>query len=86
MQIFQNEINDGIADQISASASIAYASVAEPYTGSNTNTLKGIKTIASIDDSDLYYVQSILVSSSWNKKTNIKELAENGFNFNPLST
>jgi hypothetical protein len=76
MQIFQNEINDGIADQISASASIAYASVAEPYTGSNTNTLKGIKTIASIDDSDLYYVQSILVSSSWNKNDDIFDKAE----------
>ena len=76
MQIFQNEINDGIADQISASASIAYASVAEPYTGSNTNTLKDIKTIASIDDSDLYYVQSILVSSSWNKNDDIFDKAE----------
>ena len=76
MQIFQNELDDGLAEQISASASIAYASVAEPYTGSNSSSLKNLKTTASIDDSDLYYVQSILVSSSWNKNDDIFDKAE----------
>jgi hypothetical protein len=77
MQIFQNEINDGLAEQISASASIAYASVAEPCGSSDVNNkFKEIKTLASINDNDLYYVQSILVSSSWNKNDDIFDKAE----------
>jgi hypothetical protein len=70
MQIFQQERDDGLEAKISSSASISYASVAEPCLLNNTE-LKNIKSFASLVDSDLYYVQSILVSSSWNKNDDI---------------
>lgn len=74
MQIFEQEQIDGIAEKILASASISYASEAEPC--SATSALKHIKSLASIEDSDLYYVQSILVSSSWNKNDDIFDKEE----------
>ena len=69
MQIFQQEYDDGIADAIKASASISYASALEPC----DKTIKSntFKALASMQDSDLYYTQSILVSSSWNKNDDI---------------
>ena len=70
MQIFAAEIHDGIAEKICASASVSYASLAEPCEVSKSNKLKN-KTIASLHDNDLYYVQSILVSSAWNKNDDI---------------
>lgn len=70
MQIFQQEYDDGLEAKISSSASISYASIAEPCLLNNTQ-LKNIKSFASLIDSDLYYVQSILVSSSWNKNDDI---------------
>jgi len=74
MHIFEQEKLDGIAEKIIASASVSYASVAEPC--SATSSLRRIKSLASIDDSDLYYVQSILVSSSWNKNDDIFDKEE----------
>jgi hypothetical protein len=75
MKIFAQEIEDGLEAKISTSASICYASVAEPCL---TDVLKRkeFKTLASLNDSDLYYVQSILVSSSWNKNDDIFDKAE----------
>jgi hypothetical protein len=75
MKIFAQEIADGLEAKISTSASICYASVAEPCL---TDVLKRkeFKTLASLNDSDLYYVQSILVSSSWNKNDDIFDKAE----------
>jgi hypothetical protein len=70
MQIFQQERDDGLEVKISSSASISYASIAEPCLLNNAE-LKNIKSFASLVDSDLYYVQSILVSSSWNKNDDI---------------
>lgn len=75
MQIFRQEIADGLEQTIKTQASISYASVAEPSTASNHN-IKNIKSIAGLQDSDLYYVQSILVSSSWNKNDDIFDKAE----------
>lgn len=76
MQIFSNEISDGLQDKITAANSIAYACVAEPCVGGSTHQLKNIKSLASFNDNDLYYVQSILVSSSWNKNDDIFDKAE----------
>jgi hypothetical protein len=70
MQIFEQEINDGLEVQLQSSASISYACVAEPSHKTNHN-VKHIKSLASLNDSDLYYVQSILVTSSWNKNDDI---------------
>jgi hypothetical protein len=79
MQIFQDEINDGLSDLLSAKAHISYASVVQPLPVSDTiNKPKTVfnKTLASVDDSDLYYTQSVLVSSSWNKNDDIFDKAE----------
>ena len=77
MHIFQQEYDDGLENLIKASASVSYASLAEHCSDNNlTNTMKHIKSIASLDDQDLYYVQSILVTSSWNKNDDIFDKTE----------
>jgi len=70
MQIFTAEREDGLEAKISSSASISYASVAEPC-HPNKSQIRKFKSLASVQDSDLYYVQSILVTSSWNKNDDI---------------
>jgi hypothetical protein len=70
MQIFQSELDDNIGELISASASISYAAALEPC-DKGSQSMGFFKALASMDDSDLYYTQSILVSSSWNKNDDI---------------
>lgn len=70
MQIFEQEIADGLEEKIKASAAISYATAATPCSQTPVD-IKHIKSLASYDDADLYYVQSILVSSSWNKNDDI---------------
>jgi hypothetical protein len=69
MQVFQQEYDDGISEIIQTNASIAYASALEPCDKAIKS--KAFKALASMQDSDLYYTQSILVSSSWNKNDDI---------------
>ncbi len=76
MHIFKQEIQDGLEPLISSSASISYACMVEPCSTSIQNNMKHIKSLASLEDSDLYYVQSILVSSSWNKNDDIFDKSE----------
>lgn len=75
MHIFEQEKIDGLADLMNTSASISYACVAEPCSLTYKKPPK-IKSIASYSDEDLYYVQSILVTSSWNKNDDIFDKAE----------
>lgn len=75
MIIYAQETDDGLADKISASHSISYASIVEPCIIKASANLRS-KISASINDSDLYYVQSILVSSSWNRNDDIFDKAE----------
>jgi hypothetical protein len=76
MQIFEQEILDGLSEQLTAKASVSYASFAEPYVNHSPIVFKDNKALAAYNDSDLYYVQSILVSSSWNKNDDIFDKAE----------
>lgn len=77
MQIFQQEYDDGIADIVRASASISYASLVEPCTDSAlSKAMSNIRSQAALEDLDLYYVQSILVTSNWNKNDDIFDRAE----------
>jgi hypothetical protein len=77
MIIYEQELEDGLSDHILASSSIAYASIAQPSDKEARNLqIKNSKTLASLSDADLYYVQSILVSSSWNKNDDIFDKAE----------
>jgi hypothetical protein len=69
MIIYQQEYDDGVADSIRTNASISYAAALEPC--DKNIKAKTFKALASMDDSDLYYTQSILVSSSWNKNDDI---------------
>lgn len=78
MIVYQQEWFDDIGDLISASTAITIASVAEPSQPSMLEKAKAnhhfsdrFQSLASYDDRDLYYVQSILVSSSWNKNDDI---------------
>ena len=75
MILFDQEIKDGLGEKIIASNSISYASIAEPCDTENTTKMSA-KISASLSDADLYYVQSILVSSSWNKNDDIFDKAE----------
>lgn len=75
MHIFEQEKIDGLADLMNTSASISYACVAEPCSLTYKKPPK-IKSIASYSDEDLYYVQSILVTSSWNKNDDIFDKTE----------
>ena len=70
MIIYDQEKLDGIENRIIETNSIAYASQVEKFDTETRPQIKH-KAFASIDDSDLYYVQSILVSSSWNKNDDI---------------
>jgi hypothetical protein len=74
MQIFKAEIEDGLEHKIQSSASFSYAASVEPC--DSTYKVKKLKSLASYDDSDLYYVQSILVSSNWNKNDDIFDSKE----------
>jgi hypothetical protein len=87
MHIYQQEWDDGIAEQVMANASIAYLAQIQPTTKQTTDLAKASfnhqlimdpesKSLASVTDEDLYYVQSILVSSSWNRNDDIFDKAE----------
>jgi hypothetical protein len=77
MEIYPQEIEDGLSQALSAKASIVYASqlVQSPVPKSRNSKIN-IKALAGIDDKDLYYTQSILVTSSWNKNDDIFDKAE----------
>jgi hypothetical protein len=79
MLIYQSEKDDNLEEQLSAKACVTYASIAFPCV--NTTEIKLDKTklsqsLASLNDNDLYYVQSILVSSNWNKNDDIFDKKE----------
>ena len=74
MIIYPQETDDGLAGKITASTTISYASIVEP-SEVEQNQIK-TKTLAAVDDADLYYVQSILVSSSWNRNDDVFDRAE----------
>ena len=76
MHIFDQEKIDGLEAQLSSSASISYACIAEPIEHKSEDIKKNIHSLASFSDDDLYYVQSILVSSSWNKNDDIFDKKE----------
>lgn len=70
--IFEQEIADGLEHLLATSASISYANLAAPCSRTEQSSLKDkVKSIASYNDEDLYYSQSILVTSSWNKNDDI---------------
>lgn len=78
MIVYQQEKADDIGDLVSSATAFTIASVAEPSKSSilerakaNHHLADRLSALASYNDKDLYYVQSILVSSSWNKNDDI---------------
>jgi len=71
MKIFSQEKQDDLEDLILATPSLIIASEIVPVENNATIFNKNLKSLASYDDNDLYYVQSILVTSSWNKNDDI---------------
>ena len=75
--IFQAEIDDGVAEDVKAKSSIAYLTPVEKFEPDDT-IMQSLRTVATTDlsvaspsDPDLYYVKSILVTSSWNKNDDV---------------
>ncbi len=75
MLIYDQEKDDGISLEMLTKGSITYASCIEPADGEKISN-KNLKSVAAYSDKDLYYVQSILVSSNWNKNDDIFDKAE----------
>ena len=79
MKIFQKEIDDGIGELVKSTASVAYCSEATVKKGelavakqviSNSEVLD--KVVAQNKDQiDLYYIESVLVSTGWNKNDDV---------------
>lgn len=74
MVIYDQEKEDGISIKLLTAGSVTYASCAIP--AQPTESIKTLKSLASYSDKDLYYVQSILVSSNWNKNDDVFDKAE----------
>jgi hypothetical protein len=71
MIIYSAEAADGLSEKLHTNACVSYASLALKAEPLDKNHKADIKSLASLNDKDLYYVQSILVSSSWNKNDDI---------------
>jgi|694.fasta_scaffold18577_5 hypothetical protein len=78
MHIYESEKTDGLSELLSAKSSIVYASLLEKSDSevSHTKTRKENQALAGIEDTDLYYTQSILVTTSWNKNDDIFDAME----------
>tara|TARA_R100000008_G_C3587645_1_gene173789 strand:- start:97 stop:1560 length:1464 start_codon:yes stop_codon:yes gene_type:complete len=79
IKIYQKEINDGIGDLVKSTASVAYCSEATLHKGEVENAKNTInnedvleRVIAENKDQiDLYYLESVLVSTGWNKNDDV---------------
>ena len=81
MKIYKSEIEAGLEEAIKANASIAYSSPASIYLPSKKQetTIKELviaqnessEAAADKDQFDLYYLNSILVSTGWNKNDDV---------------
>ena len=81
IQIFKYEIEDGIADSVKSTASVAYCSPATIHKGNwttptevlfpkNENVLEQV-VAQNKDQFDLFYLESVLVSTGWNKNDDV---------------
>ncbi len=82
--VFSCEIDDGVAEKVQASMSIAVCAQAQPAPITDdwkkkvqtAKLLQGGKVIAGLTDGDLYPVKSILASTSWNRNDDIFDALE----------
>lgn len=75
MEIYKAEIEDGLGDLLSSTNSVAYCGVAKCFTPSieEQESMKLIASEASEnkDQIDLFYLESVLVSTGWNKNDDV---------------
>tara|TARA_R110000824_G_scaffold136793_2_gene300527 strand:+ start:6134 stop:7639 length:1506 start_codon:yes stop_codon:yes gene_type:complete len=81
MRIFPNEIKDGLEDQIRSNATIAYTSLANPEEITELEKekfrfLSESNATSNPDQIDLYYLNSVLVSTGWNKNDDVFDIRE----------
>ena len=82
VKIFQAEVDAGIEDLVRSNASFAYSSLATPYSPDSAEEEKA-KLLAfsseagsNPDQFDLYYLNSVLVSTGWNKNDDVFDIRE----------
>jgi hypothetical protein len=84
MKIYQSEIDSGLEEAIKANASIAYSSPVSFYIP-NKEQKESIQNLVVAQESaiaenkdqyDLYYLNSILVSTGWNKNDDVFDMGE----------
>ncbi len=76
MKVYQQEILDGLSEQIKAQASVAYCAPAVLATDAeadswNLDLIRKLKASSNPNQIDLYYIKSILVSTGWNKNDDV---------------
>ena len=81
LPIYKNEIRDGLEDVLRANSSIAYSSPLKSHTPSEGEQEKAkliaLESVAENQDQfDLYYLNSVLVSTGWNKNDDIFDIEE----------
>lgn len=78
MHIYKAEQQDNLTELLSAKSSFVYASLLEKSDSEISHTKARLEnqSLAGIEDTDLYYTQSILVTTSWNKNDDIFDARE----------
>jgi hypothetical protein len=82
IKIYKAELDAGLAHELESNSSIAYSSLASPHspTAEEQERAKSL-TLAegrksNPDQFDLYYLNSVLVSSGWNKNDDVFDISE----------
>lgn len=77
VQVFKAEVDAGLENLIHSNASVAYSSLAAPYAPNDVEEEKA-KLLAFSSDAganpdqfDLYYLNTVLVSTGWNKNDDV---------------
>jgi hypothetical protein len=80
MKIYQQEIQDGVAEAVKAMACVAYCSQATMSKNISNNSIAFAETVkaqsANPKQIDLYYIKSILVSTGWNKNDDVFDASQ----------
>ena len=75
MKIYKQEITDGVDHLVKEQASLAYCGVAKVSTSDTEQRSESLAKIlaqnSNPDQVDLYYLESVLVSTGWNKNDDV---------------
>jgi hypothetical protein len=79
IKIYPAEINDGVAELVKTQASVAYCAPATIHKGNLSAAIEVIKDVDVLDrvvaenkdQIDLFYLESVLVSTGWNKNDDV---------------